>query len=507
MNIYKNSDIKIFVKISIIIFLIFVSVFLSFIYLYSKKYVIAEIDKRLFMAAESIKHILPADYHDRAIKPDSVSEQEYRFVERKLTEYAEKTGLRYIWTDIEYNGEYYLTSCNKTDESADEGLEIYYFMKYEDGISNEEIKAFSSDKPVYTFLKDRWGVFRAVFISSISPYGNRYLSCAEYSVDYVEELLKNSTIFTLFVSLMLFVLFIPVFVTYIYYAENKEKELKIKNRELEESTENLKITLNSISDGVIVTDSLGNIKIVNSTAEEITGYNKEELFGLSISEVLKIHDPVNLKELECPVKEVLKTGKKVELIDNTIIFNKDRKKIRITKSAAPIKTGDNTLLGVVTVIHDMTLRHRIEEDLRQARNIESVGKLAGGIAHDFNNMLGAVLSSAELLQMQTEDPKSLEYIRIIIDITHKAAELTSNLLSFSRKKTKNVEIFNINRAVNNVVSIMIRNFNKNIIIKTNLNAEYKYMKGDISEIESSIYNIAVNSRDAMPFGGFNRNSH
>ena len=499
---FKSKDVKYFIKISVFIFVSLVCIFLTFIYYFSRNYIISEIDKRLLVAAESIKHILPADYHDRAVKNDGISEAEYKIAERKLTEYADKLKLKYIWTDIEYKGEYYLTSCNKTDISSDTGLEIYYFMKYEDGISNEEMIAFNSSEPVFSFNKDRWGHFRTVFIPSVSPYGNKYLSCAEYTFDYVNELLKNSTIFTLIVSIMLFLMFVPVFATYIIYAGKKENELKNKNRELEETYENLRITLHSISDGVIVTDSDGKIKIMNKTAEDITGCNLINCSGKSISEILKIHDPVTMKEIDNPVTEVLKNENKVESKDNALIFGKNRQKIRISRSAAPIESSDGVLIGVVAVIRDISNQFRLEEELKLARNIESVGKLAGGIAHDYNNMLGAILSSAELLQMQVKDSTSLEYIKIIIDITHKAAELTSNLLTFSRKKTKKIEVFNINRAVSNVVSLMQRKFSKNIVIKTNLNAEEKYMKGDIHDIENALYNIAVNSRDSMPFGGF-----
>lgn len=145
-------------------------------------------------------------------------------------------------------------------------------------------------------------------------------------------------------------------------------EIKKKIGSLKESEESLRITLESIGDGVIATDRNGLITIVNKTAENLTGWKASEAFGKNIKEIFRIVNSETRKEVLNPVELVIKNGETVGLANHTLLISKDGKEYQISDSAAPIKDEKGFIHGMILVFSDVTekysIRYRVEENER-----------------------------------------------------------------------------------------------------------------------------------------------
>lgn len=486
-----------------VIFYVFLVVLFIFLMKYAARiYAVKEIDRILLATARSIPYLLPDDYHDRAVSPESISLKEYNHIEKKLTEIAGFTGMKYIWTDVLINGKVYLTSCNRTEQTNVEGLEIYYFMPYADGVSSEEMSAFAGDKPVFTDFTDRWGRFRAVFIPCYSPGGKKYLACAEFTMDYVEMTVKKMAMYSSFVALFFFFAFVPVFMSYVWNSKMRARELKEKNLEIEKSEENLRITLNSIGDGVIVVGEDHKIVMINPVAEELTGWNTDEAAGMTLNDVFCVNDRDTGKCADDILEKIIHERHSGTYSGYLLLVSKNGEEKIISENGSPIFDSENKYIGSVIVFRDVTERQRLEDELRQSQKLESIGQLAGGVAHDFNNMLAAIMGSAELLSIYTKERQELrQYSDIIINAAEKASELTHKLLAFSRKGKRKAEPFDMHLCIKNAISMLKRSIDKKIEIQVLFEADVSYVTGDNTLFENVILNIGINSRDAMPDGG------
>ncbi len=146
-------------------------------------------------------------------------------------------------------------------------------------------------------------------------------------------------------------------------------------------------------------------------------------------------------------------------------------------------------------------REKLREQLVQVQKMDAIGQLAGGIAHDFNNMLCGIIGNAELLLDALSDQVLRDSARDIIDIGKRSAELTTQLLAFSRKgQIQNISI-DLNQILKEVVSILRHTIKRSIEIKIELGNGPVCTVGDPAQIQSALLNLAVNARDAMPDGG------
>ncbi|AJE03200.1 histidine kinase [Geobacter pickeringii] len=142
------------------------------------------------------------------------------------------------------------------------------------------------------------------------------------------------------------------------------------------------------------------------------------------------------------------------------------------------------------------------EQLRQAQKMEAVGQLAGGIAHDFNNLLTVINGYSTLLlhEMPSDDPYRPE-VEHILQAGERAADLTHQLLAFSRRQILEPKVININHLVKNIEKMLKRLIRENVILNTRLADEIGMVKADPGQVEQIIMNLVVNARDAMENGG------
>src|SRR5579862_340813 len=179
----------------------------------------------------------------------------------------------------------------------------------------------------------------------------------------------------------------------------------------------------------------------------------------------------------------------------------DRTVINVRLSGRAFRDERNTIFFELFA-EDVTERHGLEQQLRQAQKMEAIGRLAGGIAHDFNNLLMVISGYSEFLLGQLgEEPAMRGHAQEIANAAARATSLTRQLLAFSRKQMLAPKIVDLNSIVSENVKMLTRVIGEDIDLVMVPGADIGAVKADPGQIEQVIMNLAVNARDAMPHGG------
>ncbi|MBO6825897.1 MAG: hypothetical protein JJ879_06825 [Sneathiella sp.] len=150
---------------------------------------------------------------------------------------------------------------------------------------------------------------------------------------------------------------------------------------------------------------------------------------------------------------------------------------------------------------DLEIANALEQ-LRQSQKMEAVGQLTGGVAHDFNNLLAVIIGNLELVEEALEDrPELNTLIKRAILSGEKGAQLTQQLLAFSRKQSLHPQHINVNDVVRDLSEMLKRTFSKEIDIQLDLSPNIKKAYLDPTQLENALLNLCINARDAMPEGG------
>ncbi|MCC6994066.1 MAG: PAS domain S-box protein [Deltaproteobacteria bacterium] len=159
--------------------------------------------------------------------------------------------------------------------------------------------------------------------------------------------------------------------------------------------------------------------------------------------------------------------------------------------------------ALMFLMREVTARRRAEEEVRHSQKMEAIGRLAGGVAHDFNNILTAILGHSELLcGALPAGGDALRQAEQIQRAATRAAQLTGQLLAFSRKQMLQPRVLGLARLIERLTIMLRRLIPEHIDLVTDLSAGRElYVRADPSQIEQVLVNLAVNGRDAMPGGG------
>jgi PAS domain S-box-containing protein len=173
--------------------------------------------------------------------------------------------------------------------------------------------------------------------------------------------------------------------------------------------------------------------------------------------------------------------------------------IRNQKEEEFLNTVANTLAGIIARRKAEKEQEKLHDQLLQAQKMEAVGQLSGGIAHDFNNILTAIIGYGNLLKMEVEkDSRLSTYVKNILDSAGRAANLTHDLLAFSRKQMISPKPINVNEVIKGAEKILLRLIGADIELSTHLSDKDLTVMADSTQMEHVLMNLATNARDAMP---------
>ncbi len=269
---------------------------------------------------------------------------------------------------------------------------------------------------------------------------------------------------------------------------------------LADEKEQLAVTLRSIGDGVITTDTEGRVLLMNTVAEKLTGWPQSEAQGRPLPEIFHIVHEKTGEPLDNPASKVMKTGLTVELTNHTILIDRKGKKHHIADSGAPIRNMADKTIGVVLVFRDVTEKLRTEQELLKVKKLESVGVLAAGIAHDFNNLLAAVIGNLDLARSQLiESQETSKLIEEAENASLQAKELTQQLLTFARGGAPIKQTASIAGVIKESAAFVLRG--SNVQCNFDIQDDLQLVAIDKGQMSQVIQNLLINARQAMPSRG------
>ncbi|MBS1795085.1 MAG: PAS domain S-box protein [Acidobacteria bacterium] len=275
-------------------------------------------------------------------------------------------------------------------------------------------------------------------------------------------------------------------------------ERKLTEAALRESEERYRILFdnNPLPMWVIDTETLA-FQAVNAAAVEHYGYSYEEFLGMTAADIrppmaeAEFSDPADSLYRADLCKHIKKDGTiiDVEITSHELLFGGKCSRLILINDVTEQRWAEEAL-------------RQSEEQLRQSQKLESVGRLAGGIAHDFNNMLTAINGYSDLIlkSLAPDDPlrRNVEEIK---KAGTRSAELTQQLLAFSRRQIMQAKVLDLNRVISDTIIMLQRLIGEDIQMITSLSPDVGLIEADPGQLSQVLLNLIVNARDAMPKGG------
>jgi two-component system cell cycle sensor histidine kinase/response regulator CckA len=280
-------------------------------------------------------------------------------------------------------------------------------------------------------------------------------------------------------------------------------ERKRFEQALFESEQRYRNLVENAPDVIFTLAADGTIASLNPGFERTTGWSRSERLNMHFTSMLHPDDLSRGLEF---FQHAMK-GKKIPPFELRILKKSGDYVAAEFTATSQIQSGSVT--GILGIARDITERKRtaeekaaLQEQLRQSQKMEAIGRLAGGVAHDFNNLLTVIrgYSQISLEEIGRDHPlrENIEEIRIATD---RAADLTRQLLAFSRRQVMEMEVLDLNACLQNLDRMLRRVIGEDIELVTFLERDLGWVRADPGQMEQVIMNLAVNARDAMPHGG------
>ncbi len=296
----------------------------------------------------------------------------------------------------------------------------------------------------------------------------------------------------------------------ITYNRRPARLILIKNiseqKKLEQQVRLFAAAVADASESVMITDANldppgPRIVFVNGAFTAMTGYTPEEVIGRVPSFLQGIKtERITLSRIN---RDLAATGTSSY---SSINYRKDGTEYMVEWQVTPLRDDSGAITHFLSIQRDVTERNRLLEQFHQAQKMEAVGRLAGGVAHDFNNLLTIILGYTGLLtvefsKLKLGDSKLVRSVEGIQQASEKAAALTTQLLAFSRKQVLRTRIVDLNPFVANLEGLLRRLIGEDIDIAFVQGPQLARVQVDTNQFEQALMNLAVNARDAMPYGG------
>ena len=270
-------------------------------------------------------------------------------------------------------------------------------------------------------------------------------------------------------------------------------------KDLADEKERLSITLKSIGDAVITTDTEGNVMLLNNVAENLTGWSQDEANGKNIKSVFNIIYEDTRKPYEDLVKKVLKNKRNIDLANNIVLISRNGADRIISETSTPINDNLGNIIGIVIVFRDITEKNKIDEEMRKIQKLESLGVLAGGIAHDFNNLLTTILGYINLAKYSSNKEELDELLGAAEKGIYNSKNLSDQLLTFAKGGEPIKRIGSINKILKESVNFPLRG--SNVSCDFNIDKDLYLLDFDEGQLNQVFNNLTINARQAMKNGG------
>ncbi len=248
---------------------------------------------------------------------------------------------------------------------------------------------------------------------------------------------------------------------------------------------------------MVITDADGKVQYVNAKFTEVTGHTLEHILDNNVS-VLREGHPSEISYEE--FWSTIRAGR--EWRGELARERPNGKTVWESVQVSCLRNPAGDVTNLLCLREDITDRKMLENQLRQAQKMESLGTLAGGIAHDFNNIIAVINGYAEFAMLNTGNADALQRsVREIKRAAQRASGLVRQILTFSRKAEVSVAAMDLNQLTRDLVALLSETFPRNISFNFALDDKLPPLLADQNQLQQIVLNLCVNARDAMPSGG------
>jgi PAS domain S-box-containing protein len=266
-----------------------------------------------------------------------------------------------------------------------------------------------------------------------------------------------------------------------------------------DSEQRLRTTLRSIGDGVVVCDQEGRIELLNTVAEELTGWTQSEAFHHHITDIFHIVHEETRELLENPVDAVVRSGETVSLANQALLLRRNGGEIPIDDSGAPIFDRAGVLAGVVMVFRDVTEQRRTQAALLASEKLAVAGRLAATLAHEIHNPLDSVVNLLYLMKTSTDPSETGEFLDLARTELDRVTQISRAMLSMYRESRTPIEV-DLKDLLESVLLLMQRPLlHAGVKLQTDFDGAVM-VSGYPAELRQVFTNLLANAADASTSG-------